>query len=132
MRYGVLATGLIVGVPWGALHFLMFFWWAEPSGALPLAIFVPLDLFSVVVGMAAFRVLMVWVYDRTGKSMLVAIAHAREFHGLHVYPRSSGAIGVAFLTYLFQAAVLWVFVGAVAVANGGHLSRQPPSPKRVA
>ena len=34
--------------------------------------------------------------------------------------------GVAFLTVTFVlAAALWVVVGAVAVANGGHLSRQP-------
>jgi hypothetical protein len=37
------------------------------------------------------------------------------------------------LTYTFAAtAVLWVFVAAVAVANGGHLSRQPQPQRRVA
>jgi hypothetical protein len=31
------------------------------------------------------------------------------------------------VTYdLVLAAALWVFVGAIALANGGHLSRQPP------
>jgi hypothetical protein len=36
------------------------------------------------------------------------------------------ARGVALIAYyLVLAAVLWVVVGAVAVANGGHLSRQP-------
>jgi hypothetical protein len=40
---------------------------------------------------------------------------------------------VALVTYdLVWAAVLWVVVGAVAVANGGHLSRQPPLRRRVA
>ena len=40
--------------------------------------------------------------------------------------------GVAFLTYMYAAAaVLWVVVGLVALANGGHLSRQPPQ-RRVA
>jgi hypothetical protein len=43
------------------------------------------------------------------------------------------ATGVALVTYdLVWAAVLWVVVGAVAVANGGHLSRQPPPQRRVA
>jgi hypothetical protein len=32
---------------------------------------------------------------------------------------------------LVLAAVLWIFVGAVAVAQGGHLSRQPPLRRRV-
>ena len=35
------------------------------------------------------------------------------------------ATGVSFLTYAWAlAAALWVVVAAVAVANGGHLSRQ--------
>jgi hypothetical protein len=33
---------------------------------------------------------------------------------------------------LIWAAVLWAVVAAVAVANGGHLSRQPPLRRRVA
>jgi hypothetical protein len=41
--------------------------------------------------------------------------------------------GVAFLTYnLALAAVLWVVVGALALANHGHLTRQPPLRGRVA
>jgi hypothetical protein len=32
---------------------------------------------------------------------------------------------------LMLAAALWVVVGAVAVAQGGHLSRQPPLRRRV-
>ncbi|HEX5914744.1 MAG TPA: hypothetical protein VFY54_16615, partial [Rubrobacter sp.] len=42
-RYGVLSTGLLVGVPWGVLHFLAFLYLGRPSAAIPLAIFVPLD-----------------------------------------------------------------------------------------
>ena len=72
MRYGVLGTGLTVGILWAVLHFLAFFYLGRPSGAIPLAIFVPLDVFITVVGMTAFRVLMVWVYDRSGGSLLVA------------------------------------------------------------
>jgi hypothetical protein len=39
--------------------------------------------------------------------------------------------GVAFLSVTFaDAAVLWVFVAALALAQGGHLSRQRPLPRR--
>ena len=55
------------------LHFLAFFYLGRPSAAIPLAIFVPLDFFISVAGLTAYRVLMVWVYDRTGESMLVAM-----------------------------------------------------------
>ena len=127
MRYGVLATGLIVGVLWAVFHFIVFFWMGRASGAVPLAIFVPLDLFSVVVGMAAFRVLMVWVYERSGGSVLVAGVLMHTSYTTFMFILGPLSIsGVAFLTYMFAlAAVLWVLVGAVAVANHGHLSRQP-------
>ena len=132
MRYGVLSTGLIVGVPWAVLHFPVFFWMGRASGVLPLAIFVPLDLFSVVVGMAAFRVLMVWVYERSGGSMLVAGVLMHTSYTIFSFILGPlGISGVAFLTYMFAvAAVLWVLVAAVALANQGHLSHQPRQPLR--
>jgi hypothetical protein len=133
MRYGVLGTGLIVGVPWAALHFLVFFWMGMSSGALPLAIFVPLYLFSVVVGMTAFRVLMVWAYDRSGGSLLVAMLMHASYTASTFILGPLTISGVAFLTYMFAvAAVLWVVVAVVAVANHGRLTRQPPLRGRVA
>ena len=42
LRYGVLATGLFVGVLWGAWHFFMNFWASGiTSGELPLALCCP-------------------------------------------------------------------------------------------
>jgi uncharacterized protein len=133
-RYGVLGTGLIVGVLWAALHFLVFFWMGRPSGALPLALFVPLDVFITVAGLTAFRVLMVWVYDRSGESMLVAgVLMHTSYTACTFILGPLGISGVAFLTYTFAAtAVLWVVVGAVALANHGHLTRRPPPRRQVA
>jgi hypothetical protein len=74
---------------------------------------------------------MVWVYDRSGESMLVAgvLMHTSYTACTFILGPLLGPLGisgVAFLTYTFAAtAVLWVFVAAVAVSNGGHLSRQP-------
>jgi membrane protease YdiL (CAAX protease family) len=133
LRYGVFTTGLVVGVPWGAWHFLTNGLWASgyTSGGLPLAIFLPAFFFTLLVGqLPAYRVLMVWVYDRTGGSLLVAML-------MHVSLSASTFIlgtlttGVALLTSsLAVAAAWWVVVGAVAVANGGHLSQQPPLRRR--
>ena len=62
LRYGVLTTGLIVGVLWGAWHFLVAFWGSGNfSGAFSLPLFLPQFLFYVGV-LPAYRVLMVWVY----------------------------------------------------------------------
>ena len=133
MRYGVLSTGLLVGVPWGVLHFLTFFYLGRPSAAIPLAIFVPLDLFISVVGLTAYRVLMVWVYERTGESMLVAMLMHASYTACALILTPLALAGVAFLAVTSAgAAVLWVFVAAVAVSNGGHLSQQQPLRRRVA
>jgi len=128
LRHGILSTGLIVGVLWGAWHFLTNGVWASgtTSGELLLSLFLPAVLFTLLVGvLPAFRVLMVWVYERTDGSLLVAML-------MHASLTASTLIltpvvtGVAFLTYgLVLATAMWLVVGAVAVANGGHISRQP-------
>ena len=126
VRHGVLGTGLIVGLLWGAWHLLQISWVSGTySAALPLA------LFFAVVQLTAYRVLMVWVYDRTNGSLLVATLMHASLTASTVFIFTPVATGVAFLTYiLVLAAALWVVVGAVALANGGHLSRQPQQPLR--
>jgi len=65
---------------------------------------------------------MVWVYDRTGSLLLAILMHASLLACTIICV--SAATGVAFLVYVFAvAAALWVIVAAVAVANGGKLSR---------
>jgi CAAX protease family protein len=122
-RYGVLTTGLIVGVLWGALHLLVFVWMGRPSGGLPLGLFLPVDFFFAVAGLTAFRVLMVWVYDRTENLLMAMLMHASWSAGTFILG-SVAIAGVAFLTYTFAgAAALWVVVAVVAAASRGQFSR---------
>ena len=134
LRYGVLATGLFVGVLWGAWHILANGLWASDvtSGGLSLAIFLPAYLFTFLVGqLPAFRVLMVWVYDRTG-SLLVAILMHASLTASTLILQPLAVSGVALLAVtLAYAAATWVVVAAVVFAQGGYLSRQPLR-KRVA
>jgi uncharacterized protein len=132
VRHGVLGTGLIVGLLWGAWHLLQISWVSGTySAALPLALFLPLYLFCAVAQLTAYRVLMVWVYDRTNGSLLVATLMHASLTASTVFIFTPEATGVAFLTYiLVLAAALWVVVGVVALAQGGHLSRQPQQPLR--
>jgi uncharacterized protein len=119
-RYGVLTTGLIVGVLWGVYHFSVIYWSSSPSGALPLAIL----LAQLLAWMPAYRVLMVWVYDRTGSLLVAMLMHASLSSGMFILT-STAISGVPLLTWLLAlAAVLWVIVAVVAMANRGHLSRQ--------
>jgi len=127
MRYGILATGLIVGVPWAVWHLLVAFWASGTiSGEFALASYL-LDPFLFLV---AYRVLMVWVYDRTGSLLVAILMHASlTASSLILGP---GVAGVRLVSFdLAWAAVLWAVVAAVAVAQGGHLSRHPPLPRRV-
>ena len=131
LRYGVLSTGLIVGVLWGAWHLPINFWGSGvTSGELSLAIFLPVWLLGTLVGsLTAYRVLVVWVYERTGSLLVAMLMHVSlaTFTFILTPPLGGAPYWVIGFAY---AAALWVVVAAVAVAQGGHLSRQP-LPRRV-
>ena len=122
-RYSLLATGLIVGLLWAVWHLPVVFWVGYASGTVSGALSLASYLIDPFLFLVAFRVLMVWVYDRTG-SLLVAML-------MHLSPTASsriltplGIVGVPLLTFdLVWAATLWVVVAAVV--KSGQLSRQP-------
>ena len=69
----LLVTGLIVGLLWSAWHFLVVAWGiGSRTGAIPLALFVVADGLTI---LPAFRVLMVWVYERTGSLLVGMLMH---------------------------------------------------------
>jgi uncharacterized protein len=132
LRYGVLSTGLIVGVLWGAWHFLAHDIWASvaTSGGFPLALFVALTGLSLLVGgLLAFRVLMVWVYERTGSLLLAILMHASYTAGQFILNPlvGPGALSGAYLlAYGFvSSAALWLVVAVLAVATRGNFTREP-------
>lgn len=69
---GLVATGLIVGFVWGVWHFLPF--WEEDSftKTLPFALL----LARLLVWLPPYRILMVWVYDRTTSLFVIILMHA--------------------------------------------------------
>jgi hypothetical protein len=125
VRYSVLTTGLMVGVVWGAWHFLANFWWSgSHSGDLSLTRFLPAYFLTGVAQLTAYRVLMAWVYDRTESLLIATLMHASLIVStVALVPPTTG---VAFLTwFLIFTAVLWVLVAVVVVVNGGQLSTRP-------
>jgi uncharacterized protein len=129
MRYGVLTTGLIVGVLWGVAHLPIYYWAsADLAGVLLPAVVAA----NVLAWFPPYRVLMVWVYDRTGESLLLAMLMHGSATGSLVIFASLAPGWPLFIFLLVFGAVVWVFVGAVALAQGGHLTRQPPPRRRVA
>jgi membrane protease YdiL (CAAX protease family) len=123
-RYGVLTTGRIIGALWGAWHFLVNVWASSTSaGSLPLTPFLFATLVGLLVGtLPAFRVLMVWVYDRTGSLLVAMLMHLSLTSSLIIL-RPPAAVGVSLLIYdLALAVALWVVVAVVAAV--GQLSRE--------
>ena len=123
LEYSALATGLIAGLLWGAWHFLVAFWASHSlSGGHSLAIFVAGFLVFYAGALPAYRVLMVWVYDRTGSLLLAMLMHASlSASTLILQPL---ATGVPYLTWnLVLVAALWVVVAVVAVTSRGQLVR---------
>ncbi len=120
LRYGVLVTGFIVGFLWGLWHFPLFLKSASFSGTVPPALYVAALLFSF---LPAFRVLMVWVYDRTRSLLVVILMHVSlTASTLILQPQATGVQAVTYNLVLTVALLL--FIVAVAVANRGQLSKR--------
>jgi membrane protease YdiL (CAAX protease family) len=114
-RHGVLATGLIVGVLWSAWHVLVVIWGiGDRAGSVPVGVFMIVD---GVAGLPAFRVLMVWVYDRTTSVFVGILMHVSlTASTLILTPQ---ATGMPLLAYgLVLAAAIWGVIAALTVADG--------------
>jgi hypothetical protein len=72
-----------------------------------------------------FRVILVWVHDRTQSLPVVMLMHAAiSFVTLTVRPE--GLTGTHLLSSLLVSPVtMWLFLAAVGAANRWQLSRQP-------
>jgi pimeloyl-ACP methyl ester carboxylesterase/membrane protease YdiL (CAAX protease family) len=118
-RHNVMATGLIVGLLWGLWHLLqqIFISGTYAGGVQPLA-FLALLVLASVASLTAYRVLMVWVYDRT-RSLLVATLMHGMLTAVSIFWFTTDATGGRFLANVWiVAAMTWLLVGVVAVAEG--------------
>jgi membrane protease YdiL (CAAX protease family) len=119
-RHSVLGTGLIIGLLWGVWHFPLFAGTASSSGPVPPALYMAVLLFS---WLLPYRVLMVWVYDRTKSLLVVILMHVTLVANQFVFLPSALSGGQVIILDLVFAAMLWVVVGVVVVANSGTRSR---------
>ena len=126
-RYSVLTTGLALGIVWGAWHFPLF--WARDSFAatLPLAILLT-QLFS---WLPPFRVLLVWVHDRTRSLPVVMLMHATvSFVAIALAPETLS--GARLLTSLVvSASAMWLLLAVVGWVNRPTLRLAPPLRSRI-
>jgi membrane protease YdiL (CAAX protease family) len=113
LGHGILASGLVVGLFWGGWHAPLFSRRDSFAAALPLALLL-LQLFS---WLPAFRILMVWVYDRTGSLLITMLMHASLSATSIILPPPAMTDLQTVTTILTSAAIWWLLVAAVAVAN---------------
>jgi membrane protease YdiL (CAAX protease family) len=129
-RYGVLTTGLVMGLLWGTWHFPMFAGTTDPKGTVPSAVLVAAFLFG---WLPPYRVLLVWVYDRTESLLMAMLMHAPISATTYILASyfSEATSGTAALTrVLVWGAAFWMIVAVVALANGGHLARHQDTAAR--
>jgi pimeloyl-ACP methyl ester carboxylesterase/membrane protease YdiL (CAAX protease family) len=115
-RHSVLMTGLIVGVLWGLWQ--QIFVSGTYAGGIPLLTFLMLSVLAAVASLTAYRVLMVWVYDRTGSLLVTTLMHG-ALTASTIFWFTPLATGAAFLADVWLvAAAMWLLVGVVAVIEG--------------
>jgi CAAX protease family protein len=117
-----MATGLFVGVLWGVWHFLVTPAWIAGTyaGELPLALFLTATGVLALVGsLTPYRVLMVWLYDRTGSLLLASLMHA-SLIGTSLFILSPAVMtGWVYITWtLVLSAGFWLVFAGLRVANG--------------
>lgn len=126
-RHTALMTGLVVGVLWSAWHLLPNIWAANAAaGELSMSVYLLSIGIGVFVGyLTAFRVLMVWVYERTRSLLLAMLMHASVTSSLLVL-NPLGISGARLVVYSFSlAAAIWVALGGIAIAVRVGMTRRP-------
>jgi membrane protease YdiL (CAAX protease family) len=127
-HFSVLKTGLIVGIVWGAWHFPPFWKGDTFSAALPLMLLLA-QLFS---WLPPYRILMVWVYDRTESLLLSILMHATLMGSLNALVPAD-LTGMTLLTWILAwAAALWLIVGAGALIQSRKRSSSQQSVRQAA
>jgi membrane protease YdiL (CAAX protease family) len=120
-RHGLVATGVGVGLVWGAWHFLAIWWGsADAFGTVPISLYLLVALFSF---LPPYRVLMVWVYEHTHSLMIGVLMHASLTSSMLILgPAVSGRDLLIF--DLAFGATLWI-AAAVLIVLERRRARAP-------
>jgi membrane protease YdiL (CAAX protease family) len=130
-RHGVLATGLILGVWCSAWHLLPNVWAMQSaSGEAGVAVYLAATAAGVFVGyLTAFRVLMVWVYERTQSVAIAMLMHASLTTSLlTLNPLAISGSRLFVFSFAFAAA-MWIVV-AIINSQSAILNRFAISDRR--
>ena len=117
-RFGVLPTGLIMGVLWGVWHFPAFSATGRDSGSLSPLVFTLALLFTWLI---PYRILMVWLYDHTQSLLLCILMHVPiVVEKFVLYPPDSSSTFTA-TGNVIDAVALWLVVAVIFVVSRARL-----------
>jgi uncharacterized protein len=109
-RYGILTTGLVIGLLWGAWHFPLFSGSVFSSQTIPPTLYLAVLLFS---WLLPYRVLIVWVYDHTGSLLVAMLMHLPIVVAQFVRLAPATSEVQVVIDNLVLAAAMWVIVAAM-------------------
>jgi membrane protease YdiL (CAAX protease family) len=125
LRSGVLATGAIVGFLWGAWHIpVIALQGSTPGESFSFQNSLGALVFSFGL-LPVFRVLMVWVYDRSHSLLLAMAMHMSLAAGNIIFGLGSAKGLTSPLFTLMLSAALWVVVAVIFAANRKHAPIHP-------
>lgn len=125
LRYSILSTGLIVGILWGIWHLMIAFWASNDMGGVgSWAMFVAGFLAFYALALPAYRVLLVFVYDRTKSLPVIMLMHAFLSASTLIFqPSASGKI--AFIWNFVLGIALCIIVVILVTTNRRHFLQKP-------
>jgi uncharacterized protein len=123
-RYGVLATGVIMGMLWGAWHIASHAVMASGLYSAPLSpdLYIITRALALMLGpLLVFRVLMVWVYDHTGSLLVIMLMHF-SYTAFTIILEPFEISGIPVLIFdIVSTVILWIVIAVVAMRNGWRL-----------
>jgi membrane protease YdiL (CAAX protease family) len=127
-RLGALRAALLLGLLWGFWHFPV----VDSLGAAsPHGTYFPEFLTAFVAMLVALRVLIAWLYTKTGSLRLAQSLHASSTGFLVALSAPAVSAAQEALWYAGYAAVLWLVVTVVVVISGRTLtSRRRVAPAK--
>ncbi len=126
LRYGILTTGLLVGVIWGAWHIMANDIWAIKtySGGLNPVVYAVLTGVSFLIGqLPPYRLLMVWVYEKTDSLLIMMVMHASLTACSIAFSPTSMAGWQVFIYSFSVGAAMWLIAGVVVWVKRKELLR---------
>ena len=128
-RLGVEATGMLVGVCWGAWHFLAILWGSQRAfGSASVTLYMTVALFSF---LPPYRMLMARVYESTQSLPVAMLMHASLTTSMIIAsPSATGNLAIVY-DVVFGGA-LWSIILILRIQTSNETARSrlaPPSPR---